>query len=98
MTLRVLVVEDDAELRGLLRASLVAEGFEVQTAVTVSEAGALLQHDPPGLVVLDLGLPDGDGAELVRAVRRTSAVPITRRSMRERRKVSSACCGVQTMG
>ena len=82
MTLKVLVVEDDAEIRGLLRTALAAEGFEVTTAVSVSEATALLKHDPPDLIVLDLGLPDGDGAELVRAVRRTSALPIVVASAR----------------
>jgi two-component system KDP operon response regulator KdpE len=82
VTIRVLVVEDDASLRGLLRASLAAEGFEVRTAAAVSEATALLKHDPPDLVVLDLGLPVGDGAELVREVRRTSAVPIVVASAR----------------
>ena len=82
MTLRVLVVEDDAEIRGLLRVALAAEGFEVVTAVTVSEATALLAHRPPDVIVLDLGLPDGDGAELVRAVRRHSALPIVVASAR----------------
>ena len=70
MSIKVLVVEDDREIRGLLRTALCAEGFEVLTAVSVSEATALLLHDPPDLVVLDLGLPDGDGAELVRAAGR----------------------------
>jgi two-component system KDP operon response regulator KdpE len=83
MTLKVLVVEDDAGIRGLLRASLAAEGFAVTTAVSLSEATALLQHDPPGLIVLDLGLPDGDGAELVRAVRQRSSLPIVVASARE---------------
>jgi two-component system KDP operon response regulator KdpE len=82
VTLKVLVVEDDAAIRGLLRAALAAEGFEVQTAVSVSEATAILKNDPPGLVVLDLGLPDGDGAELVREVRRQSALPIVVASAR----------------
>lgn len=76
MSLKVLVVEDDREIRMLLQASLGVEGFEVQTAVSVSEATALLAHDPPDVIVLDLGLPDGDGAELVRAVRRRSSTPI----------------------
>ena len=76
MSIKVLIVEDDREIRGLLRTALAAEGFEVLTAVSVSEATALLEHDPPDLVVLDLGLPDGDGAQLVRAVRSRSAMPI----------------------
>ena len=76
MSLRVLVVEDDKEIRTLLQSALVVEGFEVQTAVSLSEAGALLRHSPPELIVLDLGLPDGEGLELVREVRRLSSLPI----------------------
>ena len=76
MSLRVLVVEDDREIRSLIQASLAVEGFEVQTAVSVSEAKALLQHSPPDVVVLDLGLPDGDGIELVQEVRRRHSLPI----------------------
>jgi two-component system, OmpR family, KDP operon response regulator KdpE len=76
MTLRVLVVEDDREIRALMRSSLSVEGFEVQTAVSLSEASAMLAHDLPDVVVLDLGLPDGDGVELVRELRRSKAIPI----------------------
>ncbi|MGE4241469.1 response regulator [Ramlibacter sp.] len=76
MSLKVLVVEDDREIRSLLLASLSVEGFEVQTAVTVGEAEALLRHALPDLVLLDLGLPDGDGIELVRTIRKRHALPI----------------------
>ena len=76
MSLKALVVEDNREIRCLMQSSLSVEGFEVQTAVSLSEATALLQHDPPDLVILDLGLPDGDGAQLVREIRRRSSVPI----------------------
>jgi two-component system, OmpR family, KDP operon response regulator KdpE len=76
MSLRVLVVEDDREIRSLLLSSLGVEGFEVQTAVSISEAAAMLQHSPPDLVLLDLGLPDGDGIDLVRQVRRQHGLPI----------------------
>jgi two-component system, OmpR family, KDP operon response regulator KdpE len=76
MSLKALVVEDDREIRTLMQSSLGVEGFEVQTAVSLSEAAALLQHAPPDLVILDLGLPDGDGAQLVRDIRRKSTVPI----------------------
>jgi len=76
MTLRVLVVEDDREIRALIQSSLSVEGFEVQTAVSMSEASALLRHDPPDVIVLDLGLPDGDGVQLVHEVRKHNAVPI----------------------
>ncbi len=76
MSLKVLVVEDDREIRALLQSSLSVEGFAVQTAVTLSEATALLRHDPPDLVVLDLGLPDGDGVQLVRELRQTRSTPV----------------------
>ena len=76
MTLRVLVVEDDREIRALMQSSLSVEGFEVQTAVSLSEASALLRHSPPDVIVLDLGLPDGDGVQLVREVRTRHALPI----------------------
>jgi len=76
VTLRVLVVEDDREIRSLLQSSLGVEGFEVQTAVSVSEASALLRHDPPDVMLLDLGLPDGDGVDLVCSVRKQHALPI----------------------
>ncbi len=76
MTLRVLVVEDDRDLRALMQSALSVEGFEVQTAVSVSEASALLRHRQPDVIVLDLGLPDGDGIELVREVRKRHSLPI----------------------
>jgi two-component system KDP operon response regulator KdpE len=76
MTLRVLVVEDDREIRALMQSSLSVEGFEVQTAVSLSEASALLRHSPPDVIVLDLGLPDGDGVQLVREVRTRHSLPI----------------------
>jgi two-component system KDP operon response regulator KdpE len=55
---------------------LSVEGFEVLTAVSLSEAAALLDNASPQVLVLDLGLPDGDGVELVRRVRQQSALPI----------------------
>jgi two-component system KDP operon response regulator KdpE len=76
MSLRVLVVEDDREIRALVQSALALEGFEVQTAVSLSEAQALVQHSPPALIVLDLGLPDGEGLQLVQEVRRQSSLPI----------------------
>lgn len=76
MSLRVLVVEDDREIRALIQSTLSVEGFTVQTAVTLREALALLEHSPPDVIVLDLGLPDGDGLELVQQVRKKNATPI----------------------
>jgi len=74
--LRLLVVEDDAAIRAMLQSTLAVEGFEVRTAVSVSEARALLRHAAPDAVLLDLGLPDGDGLDLLRELRRDQAIPV----------------------
>jgi two-component system KDP operon response regulator KdpE len=76
MSLRILVVEDDREIRALMQSTLSVEGFEVQTAVSVSEASAMLRHALPDVMLLDLGLPDGDGVALVHQVRQHHALPI----------------------
>ena len=76
MSLRVLLVEDDREMRSMMQSTLAVEGFEVQTAVSVSEASALFRNSLPDVVVLDLGLPDGDGIELVQQVRKQHSLPI----------------------
>ena len=76
MNMRVLVVEDDAGIRSLMQSSLGVEGFDVQTAVSVSEARALLRHSRPDVLLLDLGLPDGEGVELVRELRQRDSLPI----------------------
>ena len=76
MSLRVLLVEDDRDMRSMMQSTLAVEGFDVQTAVSVSEASALVRNCLPDVVVLDLGLPDGDGIELVEQVRRQHSLPI----------------------
>jgi CheY-like chemotaxis protein len=57
----ILIVEDDAELRGLYRTSLALEGYTVREARSGFEALSSIDRDPPDLVVLDLGLPGIDG-------------------------------------
>lgn len=83
MAIKVLVVEDDSKIRGLLRSVLTVEGFEVVSAVSLSEARALLEHGGPQLVILDLGLPDGDGGELLPWLRSVSTIPVLVVSARE---------------
>ena len=69
MTLRVLLMEDDRELCRTLKDAMTAEGYDVFTAASLSEAFALLtglgarsaNGAPVDMVLLDLGLPDGDG-------------------------------------
>src|SRR3954453_5005750 len=67
---RVLVIEDDADLRRLLRRGLEEEGFEVTQASLGKDAVALAEHDPPGqLMVGDIDPPDADGRDLTQAIR-----------------------------
>ena len=72
----VLVVEDDAQLRRFLRASLSSRGYRLEEAVTAREAQQLATSHLPDLLLLDLGLPDGDGIELTRSLRGWTRAPI----------------------
>ena len=65
----ILVVEDDARVAESLRRGLGEAGFAVATADRLAAADALLARGAPGLVVLDLNLPDGDGRTWLRRVR-----------------------------
>jgi DNA-binding response OmpR family regulator len=69
--MRLLVVEDEADLVSALKVGLSRAGYAVDTALTVAEAGRKLAVEPYDLVVLDLMLPDGDGFELCRRIRGT---------------------------
>jgi DNA-binding response OmpR family regulator len=66
---RILIVEDAAEIVSYLRRGLAYEGYTVAHAATGSDALALARETPPDLVILDLGLPDMDGAEVARRLR-----------------------------
>ena len=72
----ILVVEDEPQMRRFLRASLGAEGYRVQEAWTVADGVRMVTAEHPDAVLLDLGLPDGDGLDLVRQVREWSSVPV----------------------
>ena len=73
---RVLVVEDEASIRRFVRLALEAEGHDVFEADTVARGLMEVGTRQPDLVVLDLGLPDGDGIDLIRDLRGWSGVPV----------------------
>ncbi len=73
---KVLVVEDDAEIRRFVRLALESEGLEVFDAATLQRGLIEAGTRRPDLVVLDLGLPDGDGVDFVRALRSWSGAPV----------------------
>lgn len=74
--IRVLLVEDDRDLRTVLRTTLEVEGLAVHTAASLAEAQALIRHTPVDLVLLDLGLPDGDGQTLLNELRQRRNTPV----------------------
>jgi two-component system, OmpR family, KDP operon response regulator KdpE len=73
---RVLIVEDEAEIRRFVRLALESEGHEVHEAEGVERGLIEAGTRRPDLVVLDLGLPDGDGVDFVRELRSWSAAPV----------------------
>jgi two-component system, OmpR family, KDP operon response regulator KdpE len=87
----VLIVDDEPAIRRLLRTSLAAQGYRIVEAATGAEALAQTKAQPPDLIVLDLGLPDMDGLEVIRLVREAGVVPIVVLSARddERGKVAA---------
>ena len=81
--MRVLVIDDEPQIRRALRTSLEAHGYEV-AAVGTGEEGVLgAAEQAPDLVLLDLGLPDLDGTEVIRRIRTFSEVPVIVLSVRE---------------
>ncbi|MFE6906655.1 response regulator [Streptomyces erythrochromogenes] len=74
--IKVLVVEDDPQLVRALKINLEARKFEVQTASDGVTALRLAAARKPSVILLDLGLPDMDGVDVIKEVRMTSGVPI----------------------
>jgi len=72
----VIVVEDEATIRRFIKLALEAEQLEVYEAESVARGLIEVGTRQPDLVVLDLGLPDGDGIELIRDLRTWSEIPI----------------------
>lgn len=72
----VLIVEDDLALQRSLLVTLKAAGYMVVGATTLKEARRARAHHRPGVVLLDLGLPDGDGVDFISEIRRDGLTPI----------------------
>jgi two-component system KDP operon response regulator KdpE len=72
----VLVVEDELQMRRFLRASMSAHGYRVAEAVSAADAVTAASTENPDVILLDLGLPDGDGIDVLRRVREWSRVPV----------------------
>lgn len=95
MPAHVLVIDDEPQIRKFLRISLAAQGYQVSEAATGTEGLAQAALSQPDLVILDLGLPDRDGEEVLVDLREWSAVPVLVLSVRadEREKVRALDAG-----
>lgn len=81
---RALLVDDEPAILRFLKPAFIANDYDIVTAGTVAETLRSIAADSPDIVVLDLGLPDGDGKEVIRKVREWSDVPIIVLSARDR--------------
>ncbi len=81
---RVLVVDDEAAILRFLKPALEANGYEMIGVGTAAEAIKRIAGHPPDIVLLDLGLPDTDGKDVIRRAREWSDIPIIVLSARER--------------
>lgn len=92
---RIVVIEDEQPIRRFLRASLAAHGFQVFECETGKDGIDQTATQQPDLVILDLGLPDFDGLDVIRQIRDWSAVPIVVLSARgqEKDKVAALDAG-----
>ncbi len=82
----ILVVEDDTQIRSFICFTLEAETYICHTAATAEEAMRLLAAEPIDLMLLDLGLPDLDGTEVIRRLRTWSEMPVIVVSARDQDK------------
>jgi len=73
---QIVLIEDDVDIRRLVADALAAQGHDVESAAAALEGLQLTVKGKPDLVVMDLGLPDLDGTELLRMIRAVSQVPI----------------------
>jgi two-component system KDP operon response regulator KdpE len=92
---QVLIIEDEPAIRGVLKVLLEAEGYRCIEADTALRAEIVARSHKPDLLLIDLGLPDGDGLTVIRRVRAWSPVPIVVLSARtmEEQKIAALDAG-----
>ncbi|WMJ83679.1 response regulator transcription factor [Oscillospiraceae bacterium LTW-04] len=73
---RILIVEDDQIIRNVIATTLTANGYSIYTTGSGLEACSIIMNRKPDLVILDIGLPDIDGFEIIRQVRSWSTMPV----------------------
>jgi len=73
---QILLIEDDRQVQNYNKQMLKDEGFGVETAMTLAEARAFLKSGTPDAIILDIGMPDGNGLDFLREFRQTSKIPV----------------------
>ena len=92
----ILIIEDDLQIRRFLRTTLCAESYRLREATTEADGMSFVNERAPQVILLDLGLPDGDGIDVIRNVRQTDRnLPIIVVSVRsdERDKIDALDAG-----
>lgn len=82
MSARILVIDDETQIRKMLKIALKSVGYDVTEADSVQSGLAALVRQQPDLLILDLGLPDGDGMALLAELRTFSKIPVIVLSVR----------------
>ena len=73
---KILIVDDEKPISDIIKFNIAKEGYEVVTAFNGREAIELFEAEQPDIIILDLMLPEIDGLEVAKAIRKTSSVPI----------------------
>jgi two-component system, OmpR family, KDP operon response regulator KdpE len=92
---KILVVDDEPQVRRVMKSTLTAEGYTITEASNGGEALEIFREQPPDIILLDLNMPEMDGLEACRQIRRSSDVPIIMLTVRnaERDKVLALDAG-----
>src|SRR5277367_4253806 len=72
----ILIIDDEPQIRKFLRTTLTSHDYQVSEAEKIADALKFLTTHPPDLILLDLGLPDGDGLDVIKELRGWSQLPI----------------------
>ncbi|MGR9053255.1 MAG: response regulator [Gammaproteobacteria bacterium] len=97
MSAKIVVIDDEPQIRRMLRIALKSEGYEVLDAETGDKGLIAIARQQPDLIVLDLGLPDRDGHEVLAELRSWSSIPVIVLSVRsgDKEKVRALDAGAQ---
>src|SRR3712207_3343149 len=92
---KILIVDDEKPISDIIKFNLTKEGYDTVTAFDGKEAVAVFEEEKPDLIILDLMLPELDGLEVAKEIRKTSHIPIimlsAKDSRSEERRVGKEC-------